>query len=211
MARLLEPSCRQCRREGVKLFLKGDKCLGAKCVLIKRNYVPGQHGLTRKRNKMSDYNMQLREKQKVKHIYGILERQFSNYFEKADRKKGITGEILLQLLETRLDSIIYRLGFASSRKEARQLVSHDHFCVDGKKVNIPSYQVRPGQKITLVKESGQNKKLVAKLEEQLKKVQEVNWVRLDAKKLSGELVALPTRLELDPDINEQLIVELYSK
>lgn len=207
---MLEPSCRQCRREGVKLFLKGDKCLGGKCTLIKRNYIPGQHGLSR-RSKMSDYNMQLREKQKVKRIYGVLEKQFRNYFERADRKQGVTGEYLLQLLETRLDNVVYRLGLASSRKQARQFVSHDHFCVNGKKVNIPSFQVKPGQVISVIKESAKNDKFVQILEEQTKKTEVPSWLKYDPKKLSGELVTLPTRLELDPDINEQLIVELYSK
>lgn len=210
MARMLEPSCRQCRREGVKLFLKGDKCQGAKCTLVKRNYIPGQHGLSR-RSKMSDYNMQLREKQKVKRIYGILEKQFRNYFERADRKEGVTGEHLLQLLETRLDNIVYRLGFASSRKQARQLVSHDHFCVDGKKVNIPSYQLKPGQVVSVIKESAKNEKIVGMFETQTKKTDVPSWLKYDSKKLSGELIALPSRLELDSDINEQLIVELYSK
>lgn len=207
---MLEPSCRQCRREGVKLFLKGDKCQGAKCTLVKRNYIPGQHGLSR-RSKMSDYNMQLREKQKVKRIYGILEKQFRNYFERADRKEGVTGEHLLQLLETRLDNIVYRLGFASSRKQARQLVSHDHFCVDGKKVNIPSYQLKPGQVVSVIKESAKNEKIVGMFETQTKKTDVPSWLKYDSKKLSGELIALPSRLELDSDINEQLIVELYSK
>ncbi len=210
MARMLEPSCRQCRREGTKLFLKGEKCQGAKCILVKRNYIPGQHGLSR-RSKMSDYSMQLREKQKVKRIYGILERQFRNYFEKADRKEGVTGEYLLQLLETRLDNVVYRLGFASSRKQARQLVSHDHFQVDGKKVNIPSYQVKPGQKISVIAESAKNEKLIKAFEEQAKKTDVPDWLKYDPGKLTGELIALPVRLELDPEINEQLIVELYSK
>jgi len=211
MARSLEPACRQCRREGIKLFLKGEKCQGAKCTMLKRNYIPGHHGLARRRGKMSDYNIQLREKQKVKRIYGILEKQFRNYFEKADRKEGVTGEILLQLLETRLDNIVYRLGFASSRKQARQLVSHDHFCVNEKKVNIASYQVRPGETIAVIKKSANNKKLVEKIEDQIKKTEIPNWLKVDVKKLAGELIATPTREELDPEISEQLIVELYSK
>ncbi len=211
MARTLEPSCRQCRREGTKLFLKGERCQGAKCTMIKRNYIPGQHGLTRRRGKMSDYNLQLREKQKVKRIYGVLEKQFRNYFEKADRKEGVTGEILLQTLETRLDNIVYKLGFASSRKQARQLVNHDHFCVNGKKVNIPSFQVRPKDSISVIKESMENKKLVERIEEQNKKANIPSWLKIDAKKLGGELISIPTRDEIDPEINEQLIVELYSK
>ncbi|MFA5196993.1 MAG: 30S ribosomal protein S4 [Patescibacteria group bacterium] len=211
MARTLEPACRQCRREGIKLFLKGEKCQGTKCTLIKRNYIPGQHGLTRRRGKMSDYNLQLREKQKVKRIYGILEKQFRNYFERADRKEGVTGEILLQILETRLDNVVYKLGFASSRKQARQFVSHDHFCVNGHKVNIPSYQVKPKDVVSVIKESASNKKLAETIEEQLKKTNVPGWLKLDIKKFSGELVSIPTREELDPEINEQLIVELYSK
>ena len=211
MARVLTASCRQCRREGTKLFLKGEKCQSSKCVMVKRNYIPGQHGLSRRRRKMSDYSLQLREKQKVKRIYGILEKQFRNYFEKADRKEGITGEALLQLLEMRFDNIIYRLGFSASRKQARQLVSHDHFCINGKKVNIPSYQMKPGEIITLTKESKKNTGLVEQFKEQIKKNQAVTWLSIDSNKLSGQVMSLPERDDLDSEINEQLIVELYSK
>jgi small subunit ribosomal protein S4 len=211
MARILTASCRQCRREGVKLFLKGEKCQGAKCTLIKRNYVPGQHGLSRRRGKPSDYSSQLREKQKVKRIYGVLETQFRNYFEKADHKQGVTGEILLQLLETRLDNVVYRLGFAPSRKQARQLVSHAHFTVNGKKVNIPSYQLKIGDKVAVIKESEADRYFKEVLPNEIAKVTTPIWLKLDAKKLTGELTAIPARIDLDPEINEQLIVELYSK
>ena len=179
--------------------------------MVKRNYIPGLHGLSRRRRKMSDYNLQLREKQKVKRIYGILEKQFRNYFEKADRREGVTGEALLQLLEMRFDNVIYRMGFASSRKQARQLVSHDHFCINEKKVNIPSYQIKPGEIITLTKESGKNDGLVEKFKDQIKKSQPASWIKVDSSKLTGQVISLPVREELDSEINEQLIVELYSK
>jgi small subunit ribosomal protein S4 len=211
MARIISAKCKQCRREGVKLFLKGEKCESGKCTLIKRNYIPGQHGLSRRRGKPSDYLIQLREKQKVKRTYGVLETQFRNYFEKADRKKGVTGEILLQLLETRLDNVVYRLGLAPSRTMARQLVSHDHFTVNGKKVNIPSFHVRVGDKIEVIKESIDNKYFKEILPNTIGKASAQSWLKLDQKKLSGEILSVPTREELDPEINEQLIVELYSK
>lgn len=211
MARIISPKCKQCRREGEKLFLKGEKCQGAKCTIIKRNYIPGQHGNARRRGKASDYLMQLREKQKVKRTYGVLETQFRNYFAKADRKEGVTGEILLQLLETRLDNVVYRLGFAASRATARQLVNHDHFTVNGRKVNIPSFQVRIGDKIEFIKESQGNKYFKETLPNLIAKAAAPSWLKLDPKKPSGELLALPTREELDPNINESLIVELYSK
>lgn len=211
MARILTAKCRQCRREGVKLMLKGEKCEGPKCTLIKHNYAPGQHGLSRRRGKPSDYSFQLREKQKVKRTYGILEKQFRNYFEKADRKQGVTGEILLQLLETRLDNVVYRLGFAPSRSMSRQLVNHDHFTVNGKKVNIPSYQVRIGDKIEFIKESTTSTFYKEILPNLVAKASAPSWLKLDVKKISGEVLSFPIRSELDPEINEQLIVELYSK
>ncbi len=211
MARIISAKCKQCRREGVKLMLKGERCQGAKCAMIKRNYIPGQHGLNRRRGKASDYLLQLREKQKVKRIYGVLEAQFRNYFVKADRREGVTGEILLQLLETRLDNVVYRLGFAPSRNMARQLVSHDHFTVNGKKVNIPSYQVKVGDRIEVIKESRENKFVKEILPNILAKASAPAWLKLDTKKLAGELLAIPSRDEIDPEINEQLIVELYSK
>jgi len=211
MARILGPSCRQCRREGVKLFLKGERCVGAKCALIKSNYTPGQHGLTRRRGKASDYSFQLREKQKVKRVYGILEKQFRNYFEKADSKEGVTGEILLQLLETRFDNVVYRLGFAPSRSLSRQLVNHDHFTVNGKKVNIPSLQLKVGDKIEVIKESASNNYFNEDFKGRLLATKVHSWLKLDPKKLSGELISLPLRDELDLEIDERLIVELYSK
>ena len=211
MARILTAKCRQCRREGVKLMLKGEKCEGPKCTMIKRNYAPGQHGLSRRRGKPSDYSFQLREKQKVKRIYGVLETQFRNYFEKADHKEGVTGEILLQLLETRLDNVVYRLGLAPSRNMARQLVNHDHFTVNGKKVNIPSYQVRVGDKIEFIKESHNSKFYKEILPNLVAKASTPSWLKLDGKKIVGEVLSIPTRSEIDPEINEQLIVELYSK
>lgn len=185
--------------------------MGAKCTLIKRNFIPGQHGTARRRGKSSDYLLQLREKQKVKRTYGVLEAQFRNYFEKADRKEGVTGEILLQLLETRLDNVVYRLGFAPSRAMARQLVNHDHFTVNGKKVNIPSYQVRVNDKIEIIKESQKNTYVTQVLPTAIAKVSVPSWLKIDIKKLAGEVIAFPTREELDPNINESLIVELYSK
>lgn len=210
MAKLLAPSCRNCRREGVKLFLKGEKCTN-KCTLVKRNYFPGQHGQSRKRAKVSDYAIQLREKQKVKRLYGVLEKQFRNYFAKADRKEGVTGEILLQLLETRLDNVVYRLGFSPSRRQARVLVNHGHFCVNDKKVNIPSYQVRIGDKISIRKESSSLKYFKEIMPEQMKSANVPSWLKFDPKKSVGELLNIPARDELDLEIQEQLIVELYSK
>lgn len=211
MARMISPKCKQCRREGVKLDLKGEKCLGPKCPMIKRNFIPGQHGTSRRRGKASDYLLQLREKQKVKRTYGVLEKQFRNYFEKADRKEGVTGEILLQLLEARLDNVVYRLGLAPSRTMARQLVNHDHFTVNGKKVNIPSYQVKVGDKVEFIKESQKNTYFKEVLPGIVTKASVPSWLKLDVKKFAGEVIALPTREELDPNINESLIVELYSK
>lgn len=211
MARILTAKCRQCRREGVKLMLKGERCDSVKCAMVKHNYAPGQHGQSRRRGKASDYSLQLREKQKVKRIYGVLETQFRNYFEKADRKQGVTGEILLQLLETRLDNVIYRLGLAPSKNMARQLVNHDHFTVNGIKVNIPSYQVRVGDKIEFIKESTNSKFYKEVLPNLVAKASTPSWLKLDQKKIIGEILSIPARSEIDPDINEQLIVELYSK
>lgn len=211
MARTAELACRQCRRESTKLFLKGERCQGAKCTLVKRNYNPGQHGLNRRRGKASDYSLQLREKQKVKRTYGVLEKQFRNYFEKADRKQGVTGEILLQLLEARLDNTIYRLGMASSRRQARQLVAHAHFLVNGRKVNIPSFNLRPKDKISVAKESVKNHYFTESTPGIIKGAIIPNWLKFDPKKLEGEFLAYPVREELDPEIQEQLIVELYSK
>ena len=208
MARYTGPVCRQCRREGEKLFLKGDRCMTDKCSIVRRSYAPGQHGQGRK--KVSEYGLQLREKQKLRRIYGVLERQFENYFDLADSKKGITGENLLQILESRLDNVVYRLGFGASRKEARQLVRHGHFQVNGKKVNIPSFQMRPGDKIQLKEGSLESTRIKELLEEiQDKSVPE--WLELDSNSWTGTVKALPLREQIDLPVQEHLIVELYSR
>ncbi|HPD89745.1 MAG TPA: 30S ribosomal protein S4 [Bacillota bacterium] len=206
MARYTDPSCRLCRREGQKLFLKGERCYSTKCAMEKRSYAPGQHGQGRK--KVSEYGTQLREKQKAKRFYGLQETQFRNLFDKADKKKGITGENLLIFLETRLDNVVFRLGFASSRKEARQLVTHGHFMVNGKKVNIPSYMVSAGDVIQVKEKSVSSPKF--------KEIKEMtitapSWLSVDVEKLEGKVLMLPTRGEIDTPIAEHLIVELYSK
>jgi small subunit ribosomal protein S4 len=208
MARYTGSSCKLCRREKQKLFLKGAKCLSEKCPLEKRNYPPGQHGLS-KRSKFSEYGVQLREKQKVKRIYGLIETQFRNLFDKASRQKGVTGENLVKLLERRLDNVVYRLGFAPSRKAARQLITHGHFLVNGKGVDIPSYLVAPGEVITL-KENSKKLDLVHK---SLGRTKEnvYNWLSVDKATLSGTFLQLPAREDVPLNANEQLIVELYSK
>ena len=206
MARYTDANCRLCRREGQKLFLKGDRCYSPKCSLDRRSYAPGQHG--QGRSKKSDYALQLREKQKTKRFYGLQETQFRNLFDKADRKAGITGENLLILLETRLDNVVFRLGFASSRKEARQLVSHGHFTVNGKKVNIPSYTVKAGDVIK-VKEKSTNSPKFKEVKEMTITVPE--WVTVDVEKLEGKILSIPTREQIDTPVAEYLIVELYSK
>jgi small subunit ribosomal protein S4 len=206
MARYTGPVCRLCRREGIKLYLKGDKCYSDKCPVARRTYAPGQHGQSRK--KLSNYGMQLREKQKAKRIYGILETQFREYYEKADRAKGITGENLLKMLEKRLDNTVFRLGFASSRSEARQLVRHGHFAVNGKKVNIPSYQVSAGDVIA-VKESSRSSEKFKGLAEVAKTTPQ--WLEVDMDKLEGKVVAEPKREDIDIPVQETFIVELYSK
>ncbi len=209
MSRYSGPVCRQCRRENAKLFLKGDRCYTDKCALERRNYAPGQHG--QRRTKVSDYGTQLREKQKVKRTYGLQEKQFRLYFAKADRMKGVTGENLLILLERRLDSAIYRLGFSVSRAQARTLVRHGHFQVNGQKVNIPSYLVRPNDVVTLREKSRE----VACINESLDSVMRrglPTWVELERDTFKGTIKALPVRSELTmPEFQEQLIVELYSK
>ena len=206
MARYTDANCRLCRREGTKLFLKGDRCYSTKCAMEKRSYAPGQHG--QGRSKASDYALQLREKQKAKRFYGLQETQFRNLFDKADRKQGITGENLLILLETRLDNVVFRLGFASSRKEARQLVTHGHFTVNGKKVNIPSYTVKPGDVIK-VKEKSTSSPKFKEVKEMTITVPE--WVTVDVEKLEGKILSVPTREQIDTPVAEHLIVELYSK
>ena len=209
MARYCESVCRLCRREGLKLFLKGDRCFGEKCAFERRGYAPGQHGQGRKKQ-ASDYGLQLREKQKLKRMYSILEKQFSGYFEKADRQKGITGTNLLLFLERRLDNMAFRMGFANSRTEARQLVRHNHFLVNGKRVNIPSYLVKIGDEIT-VKE---NSRTIARISEAVSTVARrgvPQWLELDKENFKGTVKMLPVREELTMPIQEQLIVELYSK
>ena len=209
MARYVGPVCRLCRREGMKLFLKGERCYGEKCAIERRNVPPGEHGKGRKA-KLLGYGLQLREKQKVKRMYGVLERQFRRYFEAADRKKGVTGETLLQLLEQRLDNVVYRLGFATSRPQARQLVRHGHFTVNGKRADIPSYSVRAGDLVAVRSGSIKNQVIVYAAEE-VKGRGIPEWLELDVEKLTGRLAAVPTREQLNLPVQEQLIVELYSK
>lgn len=208
MARYTGPSCKLCRREKEKLFLKGSKCFSDRCPIENKNYPPGEHGLNR-RAKYSEYGVQLREKQKVKRIYGVLETQFRNYFEKANRQKGVTGENLVKLLERRLDNVVFRLGFAPSRKAARQLVLHGHFSVNGITVNIPSYQVDPGDAIEV---RDRSKKLDV-IHSSLRKVKEnmYNWLSTEKATLKGTFNEVPAREDIPLNANEQLIVELYSK
>ena len=208
MGRYLGPSCRLCRREGMKLMLKGDRCMSNKCAVVKRKFPPGQ--IPRRRAKVSEYGIQLREKQKVKRFYGLMEGQFKRYFEIASRKKGITGEILITLLEQRLDNVVYRMHYASSRKMARQLVKHGHITVNGKKVDIPSYLAGEGDTVE-VKET--SKKIIPVLEsmKNISRVGTVPWLEVDPDKLSGKFMYIPKREEIDLPANEQLIVEFYSK
>ena len=206
MARYTDANCRLCRREGQKLFLKGERCYSAKCAIEKRNYAPGQHGQSRK--KVSEYGLQLREKQKVKRFYGLQEKQFRNLFDKAARKQGKTGENLLILLETRLDNVVYRLGFASSRKEARQLVVHGHFTVNGKKATAPAMELKAGD-VVKVKERSANSPKFKEVKDMAITVPA--WMSVDVEKLEGKVVSVPTREEIDTPVAEHLIVELYSK
>lgn len=208
MARYTGPACKLCRREGTKLFLKGDRCLSGKCAIDRRNTAPGQHGAAKK--KLREYGMQLREKEKTKRYYGVLERQFVNYFEEADRVKGMTGENLICMLERRLDNVVYRMGMAASRKEARQLVLHGHFTLNGKKVNIPSLIVKAGDVIS-VKESSRASVKIKALAEELATKSAPKWLDVDKNGLSVKIATLPAREDVDFDFNEQLIVELYSK
>jgi len=208
VARYIGPVCRLCRRENLKMYLKGDRCYTDKCAIERRPYPPGQHG--QNRVKFSEYGVQLREKQKVKRIYGILERQFRLYYERASRKKGKTGEILLQLLEQRLDNVVFRMGFADTRAEARQLVRHSHVTVNGRKVNIPSYQVRVGDRISIREKS----RKIERIQQALEAVDRrgvPSWLEVDKEKFEGVVKGLPVREELTLPIQEQLIVELYSK
>ena len=209
MARYTGPVCRLCRRERMKLFLKGDRCFKEKCAVERRNFPPGQHG-TRRGRRTLGYGLQLREKQKVKRIYGVLESQFRNYFEEADRRKGITGENLLVMLEKRLDNVVYSLGFASSRAQARQFVRHGHVLVDGRKITIPSYQVKAGQALT-VKEASRKNPFIRSSVETARGRGIPDWLELDAENVSGKVLRLPTREDIKLPIQEQLIVELYSR
>ena len=208
MARYRDAVCRICRREGDKLFLKGDRCYTDKCAIARRSYAPGQHGQGRK--KMSEYGTQLREKQKAKRYYGLLENQFYHYFELATKMAGKTGENLLKVLESRLDNVVYRAGFAMSRPEARQLVSHGHFTVNGKAVNIPSYQVKAGDVVAIVEKSMSSDKIKGVLEANASRPA-LNWLSVDKNKAQATVVNLPERSEIDLQVEEQLIVELYSK
>ena len=210
MSRRIGAVCRLCRREGIKLFLKGTRCVSQKCSFDKRSYNPGQHGQSRRRGKVSDYGMQLREKQKVKRIYGVLEKQFRTYFEKAERQKGVTGEILLQMLERRLDNVVYRACFAASRAEARQIVKHDTITVNGKKVNIPSYLVKKDDVVKIKAKEEKAKNISEALKVNLDRgVPE--WLTLNESELSAIVANLPSREDVAFPIQEQLIVELYSK
>ena len=209
MGRYSGSSCRQCRRENLKLFLKGDRCYGDKCAFERRPYAPGQHGQKRS-GKISDYQLQLREKQKVKRIYGALEGQFRRYYYQAEKEKGITGINLLLILECRLDNIVYKMGFASSRRQARQLVRHNHFLVNNKKVNIPSYQVKPGDIIEVREGSRKVKNILDAMETVIRRGVP-SWISLEKEKFRGTLTAAPNREDLTMPIQEQLIIELYSK
>ena len=208
MARYTEAVCRLCRREGEKLYLKGDRCYSNKCSVGKRTFAPGQHGQDRK--KVSEYGIQLREKQKLRRIYGVLERQFAGYFSLAERKKGITGQNLLQILETRMDNVVYRLGYAASRKEARQLVLHGHFMVNDKKVNIPSMLLRAGDVITIREGSLNSPKVKENIEDAAGRTIP-EWLENNPASHSGKIKSLPTREQIDIPVQEHLIVELYSR
>lgn len=208
MARYIGPVCKLCRREGIELFLKGERCLSAKCGVKKKNYPPGMHG--KQRVKRSDYGVQLREKQKMKRVYGLLERQFRNYFLLASKSPMVTGEKLIQLLEGRLDNVVYRMGFASSRAQARQFVSHAHFRVNDKKVNLPSCQVKPEAVISVREKSRQMRAIHANLEALTQRGLPA-WVAVDPEKMSGKLLRLPTREEAALPVQEKMVIELYSR
>lgn len=210
MARYTGPSCRLCRREGCKLYLKGERCMSDKCAIARREQAPGQHGAGSGRRRVKEYSLQLREKQKAKRYYGILEKQFENYFVKADKKEGQTGENLLTMIERRLDNVVYRMGMADSRKEARQLVLHAHFTVNGKKVNIPSYEVRKGDVIAL-KESSRKLEKFKVLIENITSRTVPSWMNVDKENIVATIIELPKREDVDFPFEEHLIVELYSK
>lgn len=208
LARSTEPKCKQCRREGEKLFLKGEKCFTDKCAIERRGYPPGQHG--QKKGRLSDYGGQLREKQKIRRIYGILERQFRNIYKQADSRKGITGDTLLKLLESRLDNVAYHMGFGSSRTEARQIVNHNCILVNGKRVNIPSYIVKPGDVIEVSKNSKDQLRIKSAIDSANNR-NFPSWIDVDIKEMKGIFKEQPDRSELPATINESLVVELYSK
>jgi len=208
MARYIGPKCRQCRREGGKLFLKGEKCFSSSCPIEERSFPPGQHG--QRRTRLSDYALQLREKQKIRRIYGVLEKQFRIYYKQADRLKGSTGDNLLQLLEARLDNVVFRMGFAASRSEARQLVRHNGITLNGRKMNIPSHLVRPGDVIAVSERANNQLRVQAALDMQEQRGFD-EWLEVDTKRKEGTFKALPERSELPADLKEHLVVELYSK
>ena len=208
MSRYTGSVCKLCRREGTKLFLKGERCYTPKCAMERRAYPPGQHG--RRRKKPTQYAIQLREKQKLRRTYGVSETQFKNYFRKAERQKGVAGENFLVLLERRLDNVVYRLGFATSRRQARQLVAHGHIMVDGRKVDIPSYLVKAGQVVEL-KEKARSIPFVREALELSRQGKTFAWLRPEPERFRGEIVALPTRQDIDLPVSEQLVVEFYSK
>jgi small subunit ribosomal protein S4 len=209
LARYIGSACRLCRRENLKLFLKGDRCYGDKCAFERRPYAPGQHGQART-GKPSDYRIQLREKQKVKRIYGLLEKQFRGYYTRSERQKGITGTNLLLMLESRLDNVVYRMGFANSRNQARQMVRHKHFMVNGKKVNIPSYQVKPGDVVEVIEKSRKVPQILEGMETVVRRGIP-SWIEVESENFRGSMRALPNREDITMPIHEQLIVELYSK
>lgn len=208
MARYKDAVCRLCRREGMKLYLKGDRCYSPKCAIDRRGYAPGQHGQMRR--KASEYGIQLREKQKARRIYGILEKQFSNYFDKAARQKGVTGENLLRLLETRLDNVVFRMGFAGSRSQARQIVNFGHVEVNGKKVSFPSFEVKP-KDVVAIRERSRSLPMFKEMAEAGEVKASPNWISADIANLSGQVLTWPQREDIDIPIQEHLIVELYSK
>ncbi|GAB4402217.1 MAG: 30S ribosomal protein S4 [Anaerolineales bacterium] len=211
MARYIGPVCKLCRREEEKLYLKGERCLGEKCALERRNYAPGMHGRKGQfRRKVSDYGLQLREKQKARRIYGVLEKQFRRYYEEALKRPGMTGATLLSILERRLDNVVYRLGFAESRAQARQLVRHGHFEVNGRKTNIPSMILRPGD-VVAVRQSSYNNGYFSMVKELLAERKVVDWLSRDDNRLSGQVLSMPTREQIDVPLQEQLIVEYYSR
>ena len=208
MARTIEPDCRQCRREGCKLFLKGERCTSKKCAMERRPVIPGQHGNSKRRVAFSEYGTQLREKKKVKRMYGILEKQCREYYDRANKMQGVTGENMLQLIERRLDNVVYRMGIGASRKQARQIVNHGLITVNGKRVNIASYQVKAGDQVA-IKENKQGNEMFKSLRGS--KVVMPKWVEFDTNTFVGKIVTLPSREDVDADIKEQLIVELYSR